>query len=240
MNIFTDQTTLISTNNAQPHSGEDQLFPPISCEIKSGQLICLMGLRHSNMLPYLRLFAGIDPPEFGEVWFLGKHYSDLSVVEKRQLHLQLGFILSGSPLLSVLSGTENLKLAARYHQLGNETQIEEKAKDILAELPYPMADYHLMIARHLILDPKALFIDSPFEGLDYRDKDAIAGYLVHIVKDKNITVVTCNVDLFFANQFADQIIFCDYRETLAFNNWQTFYQSTQANIRLLFEHEHVK
>lgn len=243
---------IIRAEKARPSFNNDQRLPPLTCHIIRGKMVCLMGLQNSILVKYMKILAGIKPPGAGEIQVSGDNSSFCSPQEKVDLRLKFGFVLHGGPLLSVLNGIENLKLAARYHQLGSEIEIREKAEKFYSEWPFEanhrllpayMSKIHqrcLAIARPLMLDPQVVFIDSPFEGLDHQDRFIVADYLSNIVKHKHITVIVCNVGIYFANQHADQILFCDNQETLVFDNWRSFYECQQKNIELLFKHEHIK
>ena len=211
-----------------------------------------MGLNHSILLPYMQTLAGINPPLEGRCIVMGNDSHHISQQECQLLRQKVGFVLQGGALLSVLNGIENLKLAARYHQIGDEKKIQQKALLLLSEIPHE-ADNNILpaymtelqrrllaITRALMLDPQLLFVDSPFDGLGHHDRTIIARYLSDIGKNRNITLVIGSDDLYFTHSLADQIIFCDNDEALVFDSWKNFYQCKREAIALLFEHEHIK
>ena len=251
MNNSGAEQPVICATQAQPDCRTEQTLPPLSCDIRNGEQFFMMGLDHSVTLPYLRMLAGIEPPVSGQISILGTDYSASSQQQQQLLRQKIGFVMEGGPLMSALNGTENLLLAARYHQLGEEKELQDKAKNIISEFPH-QADYRVLpaymsilqrrllaIARPLMLDPQVLFIDNPFDGLDQHNRIIVARYISNLANQRKITLIVSSDDLYFAHSLADRIIFCDHDEAVVFDSWQQFFQSERENIALLFKHEHI-
>ncbi len=252
MNNQTVPAILISASKACPVSQNKQPLASLSCDISSGTVIFLVGLQHSITLPYMHMLAGIEIAGSGQVTLLGNNCLDMTSTQKQLLRQQVGFVMQGGPLLSVLNGVENLKLAAHYHQTGDEQFIQQKAELLLADMPEEFDNLLLptymtklqrrllAIARPLMLNLQILFLDNPFEGLGHHDKVVVSRYISNLAKNSSITLVINSDDLYFAHSHANQIIFCDYDETIVFNSWQDFYDSKRETIALLFENDHIK
>ena len=73
-----------------------------------------------------------------------------------------------------------------------------------------------------MLDPKVLFIESPFMNLDREQVRIFSKYLVKLVKEKNITVITSNVNLDFVQSYADQIIYLTSADIHVFKEREDF------------------
>ncbi len=251
MNNQTHRDFILSAKEVRPASIHGQSLAPLTCNIESGKTVFLVALRHSTALAYLHTLSAIEPPEEGKIFLVGNDCSDLSFQEQLQLRLQVGFMMRGGPLLSVINGIENLKLAARYHQVGDEQEIQQKADLLLAEMPTDF-DHQLLpsfmnnlqrrllaIARPLMLEPEILFLDKPFEGLGHQDKLIVSKYLSNLSKNKAITLIINSDDLAFAHSLANQIIFCDQEVAMVYDNWQEFYNSQRETVTLLFENEKI-
>ena len=240
------QNTLIKARHAIPAKAKNVSLPALNCEIYSGQLVALIGLHPSRCLPYMNMLAAIEAPESGQLCILGHEDYEQLLSSESRLRRKLGFVLQGGPLLSVVNGIENLKLAARYHQIGDEAFIQQRVDALLSEIPEKASHTqlpaymsrllrrHLAIARPLMLDPQILFIDNPFEGLTCHDKSVLGRYLANIVRKTRVTLVISSDELIFTRLYADQIIYCDDEEILTFDDWKSFSTCPQTSIVSLF------
>lgn len=251
MNNAAQPPILISAQEASPKGADQLLLPPVSCQITAGSLVFIIGPEYSVTSPYMNMLSAIDPPGSGQVSVLGKDSRDLSYQQQQEIRRQIAFVLQGGPLLSVIDGVENLKLAARYHQIDDETAIQQKAQKLLDDLPL-QADHHVLpaymsnlqrrllaITRPLMLDPQVIFLDDPFNGLGHRDRIITAKYISTLAKYDHITLVICSDDLYFAHSLAQQVIYCDQQQAQAFNHWDEFYLAKREAIEMLSNLDHT-
>ena len=238
-------SVLISATQIRPDTSSSTTLPELSCTIRTGEINCFLGLHHSMIEPYLYVLAGIEPPASGAIKLMD-YQEDPSLVRQK-----IGFVLQGGPLLSVINGIENLKLAARYHQLGDEQSLDQKAPELLAEIPHKkdhtalpsymskLLHRHIAIARPLMLDPEVLILDNPFEGLSYYDKDVVAKFIVKMSIKHHIALIISTDDLSFTQQYADQIFYFEKDRAQAFNNWQDLRQCQSEDLKLLFKYQNM-
>ncbi len=219
-------SVLIRAKQALPVAANQQDFFPLSCDILSNQLICFLGARFSVLNIYLQMLAGIHKPYSGDV----SHF----VTQCSARFPVIAYLNYNSTLLSVLSGLENVKLPALYHQLDSKEQIDLKAVALLEEMNYG-ADHsllpafmsglqkrHLLIARAIMLEPKILFIENPFAGLELAEATILGDYLATLVKNKQMTVITSNAHLDFVEHYGQQIIYAAADHFEFFSQWQSF------------------
>ena len=205
---------LIQANAAIPNSEIFALLPPLSCDIKAASLVCILGQRINILNTYMETLAGINEPYAGSV----EYCDDLLDKENHNNGLAIGYIYHNSSLLSILNGIDNIKVPALYHHLGTNDEIDRDVKTLLSEidseanhkqLPAFMDAFqkkYLLIIRAIMLKPKILFIENPFMNLDREQVRILGEYLAKLVNEKNITVITSNVNLDFVQSYADQII----------------------------------
>lgn len=228
---------LILTNAAVPVSKNPQANLPLTCQIDAGSLVCFLGQRFKILNIYLQMLAGLIEVQSGSI----EHFVEQTTTTAHSQFPGIAYLNYDSTLLSILSGIENVKLPALYHQLGTRAQIDEKARELLEELNY-QADHtllpafmtmlqrrHLLIARTLMLQPQVLFIENPFDGLELEEAAILGEYLAHVVKNKGIALITSHANLDFVEHYADQIIYATERDFLFFQQWQKFSDYKQLN-----------
>ncbi|MFC1862820.1 ATP-binding cassette domain-containing protein [Thermodesulfobacteriota bacterium] len=230
----------ITAENAEPSSASPA--SPLSCKIKASTLTCIVGENHPLNISFMRMLAGLDKPRLGRVLLFGENLNEMDEQLRRDLRLKIGFVDVEAHLLSVLSGYDNLKMPAHYHGVGSHEEIEERAERLIADIDYDanhdvipaymtgLQKRHLTIARALMLKPSVLFLDNPLDGLDHFARQLITGYLIKVLKQRGMAIVTCNTDIIFVNENADKIIFIGMEKTLTFDNWEGFTSSKNNDV----------
>ena len=80
-----------------------------------------------------------------------------------------------------------------------------------------------------MLNPKIVFIENPFAGLDLEETEILGEYLVALVKNKSISLIVSNATLNFVTHYATQIIYVTEQSFHFFTQWQTFLAYQQLN-----------
>ena len=236
---------LIQANSATPNSESFALSQSLTCEIRTGSLVCIIGQRINILNDHMEMLAGLNTPYAGSVSFLdGLTYKNCNHCNGKNINcLSVRYIYRNSALMSILNGINNVKAPALYHHRASVDQIDLKANKLLSELEYG-ADHellpafmstlqkkHLLIVRAIMLKPKVLFIESPFMDLDREQVRIFGQYLAGLVKDKNITVIASNVNLDFVQSYADQIIYLTPADIHIFKEkdaFSSFFQVTSS------------
>ena len=190
----------------------------VSCHIKSGEFLCIMGESGSGKSTLLNLMAGFDNPSSGKIFLGNTVISNLSENERaifRQKHL--GFIFQSFCLLNDLSALENVLMPLLI--LGeNEKKSREKAKKILEELdlgtklnnkPEELSggqQQRVAIARALVSDVELIMADEPTGKLDSKNATEVLNILKNINQKYNKTIIMVTHSK-TASVFADKIIY---------------------------------
>ncbi len=244
-----NEEILIRAQSARPVSEQTpDRSPALSCELGASTLTCLLGTHRARLTAHLRLFAGLDAPAAGRVELFGIDSTDLGEQQRRALPKRIGFVPASSPLISALSGFDNLALPARYHGLGSEREIASRAEALLASIDYP-ADHrhlpaymrplqrrHLTIARAMMLDPEVLLVDDPFWALDETSRRLIGQFLVSLVRDRGMTLAMTSWDMAFTAAHATQILFIGDERVIRFERWEHFRDSGDADVKHYLEY----
>ncbi len=209
---MTEKTKLIQAIKAIPYTESEEQDDPLTCEINRASLTCILGQKVDCLNRYMEMLAGINQPNAGDI-----NYSDELIQTKH--NFAISYLYYNSALVSILNGVSNIKAPALYHQFSSNEEIDKQAEMLLAELE--TEDNHkvlpafmnalqkkqLLIIRAIMLKPKVLFIERPFMDLDREQVRILGTYLAKIVREKNISIITSNVNVDFVNRYADQVIF---------------------------------
>jgi branched-chain amino acid transport system ATP-binding protein len=154
-----------------------QVLRDISLEVKTGEIVAVIGANGAGKTTLLRTISGIVPPHLGKIYFSGNRIDGLSA--DQIVRLGLCHVPERRELFDSLTVLDNLKLGA-YHRKGRKEK-ENIQRDlenmweifpILRTRQRQMAgtlsggeQQILAIARGLMAHPKLLMLDEPSLGL---------------------------------------------------------------------------
>ena len=181
------------------HDGQKlQALGGIDLKVNDGDFVCLVGPSGCGKSTFLRIVAGLDRHDSGEVLLDGK--SVLETGPDRILVFQEGALF---PWLKVIDNVEfGLKIAGIPKSERSEIskrylvmmQLTRFAESYTYQLSTGMKQ-RVAIARALVLDPDVLLMDEPFAALDAQTRDLllVEMQLIWERTKKTILFVTHNV-----------------------------------------------
>lgn len=170
----------------------------INLQVDSGDFVCLVGPSGCGKSTFLRIVAGLDKQDEGEIIFNGTPVSGTG--PERIMVFQEGALF---PWLTVrdnvefglrmkgISKDERAKISGRYLDM---MQLTKFADSYTYQLSTGMKQ-RVAIARALVLDPEVLLMDEPFAALDAQTRDLLLVEMQLIWENtkKTILFVTHNV-----------------------------------------------
>ncbi|MBI2005828.1 MAG: ABC transporter ATP-binding protein [Nitrosopumilales archaeon] len=181
------------------HDGQKlQALGGIDLKVNDGDFVCLVGPSGCGKSTFLRIVAGLDRPDNGEILLDGKPVTETG--PDRILVFQEGALF---PWLKVIDNVEfGLKIAGIPKSERSEIskryldmmQLTRFAESYTYQLSTGMKQ-RVAIARALVLDPDVLLMDEPFAALDTQTRDLllVEMQLIWERTKKTILFVTHNV-----------------------------------------------
>ncbi len=170
----------------------------INLKVEAGDFVCLVGPSGCGKSTFLRIIAGLETPDEGEIIFDGHPVSE--TIPERIMVFQEGALF---PWLTVQDNVEfglkmagipkeeRAKISNRYLDM---MQLTKFANSYTYQLSTGMKQ-RVAIARALVMDPDVLLMDEPFASLDAQTRDLllVEMQLIWEKTKKTILFVTHNV-----------------------------------------------
>ncbi len=170
----------------------------IDLKVEAGDFVCLVGPSGCGKSTFLRIVAGLEKPDEGQILFDGHPVSETSPERimvfqegalfpwlKVQDNVEFGLKMAGIPK------EERAKISNRYLDM---MQLTKFADSYTYQLSTGMKQ-RVAIARALVMDPDVLLMDEPFAALDAQTRDLllVEMQLIWEKTKKTILFVTHNV-----------------------------------------------
>jgi energy-coupling factor transporter ATP-binding protein EcfA2 len=194
-------------------SYSEEILHGISCQIRRGETIALLGPNGSGKTTLVKQALGLLRPTKGTVRIYGKNTRDLSVA---QLALRIGYVFQspGAMLFAptvrkeVSFGPENLRFPPE--RIKAAVQEAEEALNIAefdTRSPFSLSfgqQKRVSIASVLSMQGKILLLDEPTAGQDYRSYISFMEYLRSMVGLDALLIITHDLDL--ALRFTQRVL----------------------------------
>jgi ABC-2 type transport system ATP-binding protein len=146
-----------------------QAVKGINLQIPRGQFVALLGPNGAGKTTLVEMIEGIQKPDSGEIFILGKRWKG----NEDELHRIIGISLQETRFIDKLRVTETLLLFASFFKLGagrvdeviNLVGLEDKRRSFVVNLSGGQRQ-RLALGIALINNPSILLLDEPTTGLD--------------------------------------------------------------------------
>jgi sulfate transport system ATP-binding protein len=188
----------------------------VSLRVPDGELVALLGPSGSGKTSLLRIIAGLERPERGQVLFEGQDATRRDARERR-----VGFVFQHYALFRHLSVFENVAFGLRVRPRAtrpSEAAIREKVRSLLRmvqldwlsdRLPSQLSGgqrQRVALARALAVEPRVLLLDEPFGSLDAKVRQELRRWLRRLHDEIHLTSVFVTHDQEEALEVADRVV----------------------------------
>ena len=184
----------------------------VSLQVEPGHVTCLLGPSGCGKSTTLRMIAGIEMQESGEIWVDGELICD-TVFRVPPERRHIGLMFQDFALFPHLSVSDNVAFG-----LSGEKSIKIKRVDELLDrvglagfnraFPHELSggeQQRVALARALAPRPRIMLMDEPFSGLDNRLRDGIRDETLEILREQDAAVLLVTHEPDEAMRMADEI-----------------------------------
>lgn len=194
------------------NSGKVKALNDVSFFLEKGDVLAVVGESGSGKTTLIRLIAGLETLDSGEIEINNKTVSSNSVfIEPQQRNV--GMVFQDYALFPHLTIFKNIE-----YGLSKQENKEERVREVLKlvglsgmEKRYPHElsggqQQRIALARALAPRPELLILDEPFSNLDVILRSQLRQDILQIIKQTNTTAIFVTHDIKDAITISDQII----------------------------------
>ena len=206
----------IEIRNVTKTFGSFTAVDDVSLLVPDGELVALLGPSGSGKTSLLRIIAGLERPDRGQVLFEGQDATRRDARDRR-----VGFVFQHYALFRHMNVFENVAFGLRVRPAGTrpgEAEIREKVTSLLRmvqldwladRLPSQLSGgqrQRVALARALAVEPRVLLLDEPFGSLDAKVRQELRRWLRRLHDEIRLTSVFVTHDQEEALEVADRVV----------------------------------
>ncbi len=222
---------------------DEPVLSGINLDLKEGEVVSLAGSSGSGKTSLLRIIAGLEETDTGEVIFRGKKVQ--------------------GPSEKLIAGHESIRLVHQHFELAHRRTVyeniaqklrhlhpsEQKEETLrlmeICRIGYLASKYveelsggekqRLALARALAEEPELLLLDEPFSNLDPHLKEEIRYDLFNFIRERGLTVIMVSHDPKDALSLSDTIwVLRKGAVVQSGTPRQVYYESVSPEVAALF------
>lgn len=183
----------------------------VSFEVEEGALVALLGPSGSGKSTILRLIAGLEEPDGGEIFLGGEKVTRLPT-QKRGV----GLVFQNYALFRQLTIRQNISFGLEVKKVA-KPRIQKRVDELLELLglqglgeryPHQISGgqkQRVALARALAPEPKVLLLDEPFGAIDAKIRQELREWLRKLHDEVHVTSLFVTHDQEEALEICDKI-----------------------------------
>ena len=199
--------------------GSNHVLKGIDIEVKSGEVVCVIGPSGSGKSTFLRCLNRLEEATEGEILVDGESITDPKAnVDAIRQHM--GMVFQQFNLFPHMTVLDNLTWAPVQLKLKTPEEAKTKATALLERvglsdkadaMPKSLSggqQQRVAIARALCMDPDIMLFDEPTSALDPEMVCEVLDVMRELAKE-GMTMVVVTHEMGFAHDVADRVVFVD-------------------------------
>jgi len=184
----------------------------VSLRVMPGHVTCLLGPSGCGKSTTLRMIAGVEMQDSGEIWVDGNLVCD-TVYRVPPERRHIGLMFQDFALFPHLSVAQNVAFGLSGDKAAKMARVGELLERVglsryLNAYPHELSggeQQRVALARALAPRPGIMLMDEPFSGLDNRLRDGIRDETLEILREQDTAVLLVTHEPEEAMRMADEI-----------------------------------
>ena len=189
-----------------------QASKDVSFGVGKGHLAALLGPSGSGKTTILRMIAGLDRPDSGDIIIDGVRVNDIPGSKRG-----IGFVFQNYALFRYMTVADNIAFGLEV-QKKSRVEIKERVEELLELIsmeelgkryPHQLSGgqrQRVAFARALAPNPHLLLLDEPFAAIDAKVRRELRTWLRNMIEKVGITSIFVTHDQEEAMEVADTVI----------------------------------
>jgi sulfate transport system ATP-binding protein len=202
----------VELKNINKSYGDFKASDNVSFGVEKGKLVGLLGSSGSGKTTILRMIAGLETADSGEIYIDGKLVNDIPAGQRG-----IGFVFQNYALFRYMTVYDNIAFGLTI-QKKSKSEIKKRVLELIElvglkgmEKRYPSQlsggqRQRVAFARALAPNPQLLLLDEPFSALDAKVRSEIRSWLRNMIDSLGITSIFVTHDQDEAIEVAHEII----------------------------------
>ncbi|RYG90019.1 urea ABC transporter ATP-binding subunit UrtE [Loktanella sp. IMCC34160] len=208
--------SILQVANLYSYYGKSPVLQDLSFKMEQGEFLSILGRNGVGKTTLLKSIMGLTDRTSGRLIFDGHEILDSRPYERARLGI--GYIPQGREIIPRFTVRENIVMGT-YARTDGQRTIPDYLLDLFPILREFLnrrggdlsggQQQQLAIARALAMEPKILVLDEPTEGIQPNVVKQIEEAIVHLNRDRGISIVLVEQNIPFARAASDRFIVMD-------------------------------
>ncbi|CAJ1316178.1 sulfate ABC transporter ATP-binding protein [Paenibacillus sp. PK4536] len=202
----------LEVRNLDKHFGQFHAVQDVSFNVQKGHLIGLLGPSGGGKTSILRMLAGLESPDSGDIIFHGQKVNQLPPQER-----EIGFVFQNYALFKHMTVFDNIAFGLTVKKM-KKPAIKERVQELVEltglagfehRYPHQLSGgqrQRVAFARALAPEPQLLLLDEPFAAIDAKIRQELRTWLRELIERVGITSIFVTHDQDEAIEVADEIM----------------------------------